>query len=112
MLSAIKLSVDNVEVYEEPTVTVLHHLGLPDQTVTQVGWSELDRSFEPDHLTTLFIPYLNVPVGTELVRFYELVRVLRERCPWDQKQTHRSLTAPCARGDLRGARSDRGDRGR
>ena len=77
VLTAIKLSVDEIEVYEEPT---------------HVRWSELDRAVTPDHLTTLWIPYLNVPVGTELVRFYELVRDLRERCPWDQKQTHRSLT--------------------
>ncbi len=26
------------------------------------------------------------------MRFHELVRTLRERCPWDREQTHRSLT--------------------
>jgi MazG family protein len=30
-------------------------------------------------------------LARELVRFAELVRVLRERCPWDREQTHRSL---------------------
>jgi MazG family protein len=32
------------------------------------------------------------PVGAEVVRFAELVRTLRARCPWDREQTHHSLT--------------------
>jgi tetrapyrrole methylase family protein/MazG family protein len=31
------------------------------------------------------------PVGAEFVRFDELVRVLRDECPWDREQTHSSL---------------------
>jgi tetrapyrrole methylase family protein/MazG family protein len=31
-------------------------------------------------------------VAREVARFDELVRTLRERCPWDREQTHRSLT--------------------
>ncbi len=31
-------------------------------------------------------------MAAELQRFVELVRTLRARCPWDQRQTHRSLT--------------------
>jgi tetrapyrrole methylase family protein / MazG family protein len=46
---------------------------------------------EADHLTSLWIPSLAEPVGWELVRFAELVRTLRERCPWDADQTHASL---------------------
>ena len=88
VLSAIKLAIDDTG----PTVTVLQRLGLPDQAVFSTPWSEIDRAVTPDHLTTLFIPLLSAPVGYELVRFYELVKVLREQCPWDQKQTHRSLT--------------------
>jgi MazG family protein len=34
---------------------------------------------------------LAAPVGAELLRFSELVRTLRERCPWDRAQTHGSL---------------------
>ena len=45
----------------------------------------------PDHLTCLWIPSLAAPVGAELVRFVEIVRELRERCPWDRQQTHASL---------------------
>lgn len=88
VLSDIKLSVDS-----PPTapVTVLHHLGLADERVWEVSWDELDRSFEPDHLTSLWIPHLAAPVARELMDLDELVRTLRQRCPWDRKQTHGSL---------------------
>jgi tetrapyrrole methylase family protein/MazG family protein len=46
----------------------------------------------PDHLTSLWIPSFAAPVAAELVRFDELVRTLRVRCPWDREQTHQSLT--------------------
>jgi len=88
VLSEIKLSVD--EPPDEP-VTVLHHLGLDDEAIWQVDWSDLDRSFEPDHLTSLWIPALAAPVASELVALDELVRTLREQCPWDKRQTHASL---------------------
>jgi tetrapyrrole methylase family protein/MazG family protein len=87
VLSEIKLSAD-----DGPEVTLLHHLGLPDEMVVAVPWADLDRSLAPDHLTSLWIPGLGDPVAAELARFDELVRTLRARCPWDQKQTHRSLT--------------------
>jgi tetrapyrrole methylase family protein/MazG family protein len=87
VLSEIKLSVD-----DGPEVTVLQRLGLPDQAVVTVAWEDLDRSIEPDHLTCVWIPALAEPVAAELVDFAGLVRILRERCPWDRKQTHRSLT--------------------
>ena len=88
VLGDLKLSVD-----EPPaTVTVLQRLGLPDEVVLQVTWEELDRAVEADHLTSVWIPELAVPVGRELVRFDELVRTLRQRCPWDREQTHASLT--------------------
>lgn len=86
VLSEIKLAID-----DGPEVTVLQRLGLPDQTITRVAWADLDR-VTPDHLTTIWIPGLADPVAAELARFDELVRTLRARCPWDSRQTHRSLT--------------------
>ena len=74
------------------TVTVLQRLGLPDEAVFDVAGEDLDRSFVPDHLTSLWIPTLAAPVGAELVRFAELVRTLRSGCPWDREQTHHTLT--------------------
>ena len=47
--------------------------------------------FEPDHLTSLWMPRLAAPVAAELVALDELVHTLRERCPWDRRQTHASL---------------------
>jgi tetrapyrrole methylase family protein/MazG family protein len=88
LLSEIKLS---VEPSPGTTVTVLHHLGLDDERVWEVEWDGLDRSFEPDHLTSLWIGRLGAPVASELTRLDELVRTLRERCPWDREQTHGSL---------------------
>jgi tetrapyrrole methylase family protein/MazG family protein len=88
VLSDIKLALEG----PGPEVTVLQRLGLPDEAAFPVAWADLDRSFEPDHLTCLWVPTLAAPVGRELVRLAELVRTLRERCPWDRGQTHRSLT--------------------
>ena len=48
-------------------VTILHHLGLPDEQVIETTWSEIDRTIEADHLTSLWIPRLTVPVGSDLV---------------------------------------------
>lgn len=88
VLSDIKLAYDE----DEPdTAIVLARLGLPDESVTEVAWADLDRAVEADHLTSLFIPSVGAPVAQELVRFDGLVRVLRERCPWDREQTHESL---------------------
>jgi tetrapyrrole methylase family protein/MazG family protein len=89
VLSDVKLSVESAP---DGPVTVLHHLGLPDERIDEVAWEDLDRSFEPDHLTSLWIPHLAAPVATELVALDELVRTLRERCPWDRRQTHASLS--------------------
>ena len=89
VLSDVKLAVD-----PGPAggVTVLQRLGLPGERIFQVGWDDLDRGIEPDHLTSLYVPELAAPVGAELVRFAELVRTLRERCPWDREQSHATLT--------------------
>jgi tetrapyrrole methylase family protein/MazG family protein len=89
ILSEIKLAVEHPP---ETRVTVLQRLGLPDEAVFEVDWADLDRAVDADHLTTLFVPDLAEPVAAELVRLEDLVRTLRQRCPWDRQQTHASLT--------------------
>jgi tetrapyrrole methylase family protein / MazG family protein len=89
VLSDIKLAVD--EAAGDEAVTILHALGTPDERIVEVPWSELDRSIEADHLTSLWIPHLAAPVGAAYVRFHQLTRTLREQCPWDIEQTHASL---------------------
>ena len=37
-------------------VVVLQRLGLPDEAVFEVPWTDLDRVVEPDHLTSLYVP--------------------------------------------------------
>ena len=88
VLSDVKLSIDPWP--KEPAV-VLARLGLPDESVTVVAWEDLDRVVEADHLTSLWIPSLTAPVGSELVALAEVVGRLRRECPWDRAQTHHSL---------------------
>ena len=92
VLSDMKLAADDVAGEDGGrTAVVLHHLGLADEVVREVPWAELDRSLEPDHLTSVYVARLAVPVAAELVRLDELVRTLRLRCPWDRSQSHGSL---------------------
>lgn len=92
VLSEVKLAVED----EPPSeVVVLARLGLPDERVDRVAWDDLDRIVDADHLTSLWIPELSAPVGAEIAELVEVVRALRERCPWDSTQTHASL-APYA----------------
>jgi tetrapyrrole methylase family protein / MazG family protein len=88
VLSDIKLSV------EEPPdvrVTLLQRLGLPDERIVEVDWSDMDRTVEPDHLTSLYIPSLAEPVAGHVVELDQLMRRLRVDDPWKAAQTHHSL---------------------
>jgi tetrapyrrole methylase family protein/MazG family protein len=93
LLSDIKLSPRYDGEGPEPDVVLLHHLGLEDEQVVRVGWWDLDRALQPDHLTSLYIGESTAPAGTahEMARLASLVETLRERCPWDKAQTHGSL---------------------
>lgn len=88
VLSDIKLAVDDPG---DVRVTVLQRLGGPDESIFEVDWTDLDRNVAADHLTSLYIPQLATPVAAEFARFDELVRRLRQDCPWDAEQTHASL---------------------
>jgi tetrapyrrole methylase family protein/MazG family protein len=95
LLSEVKLSAPDEAGPELPRPVILHHLGLPDEVVTMVDWWELDRTVEPDHLTSLYLPASpgpgGVSPGDEVARLVALMDALRERCPWDRVQTHASL---------------------
>ncbi|HEY3142264.1 MAG TPA: MazG family protein [Acidimicrobiales bacterium] len=90
VLSDIKLAIADT-VHQPLVVTVLQRLGLPDEHLAEVPWTELDRSFEPDHLTSVFVPRLAAPISGEVAAFAAVVRRLRADCPWDREQTHASL---------------------
>lgn len=78
-----------------PTVTVLQRLGLPDEHIVTIPWDDLDRVVDADHLTSLWIPEVPPGARSALERLLETMDSLRERCPWDQQQTHTTL-APYA----------------
>lgn len=88
VLSDVKLSIEDTP---DVSVTLLQRLGLPDERIVEVPWSEMDRTVEPDHLTSLWIPELDVPVGPALARVEQLLRRLRDEDPWKANQTHQSL---------------------
>lgn len=96
VLSDVKLSLhDDAAAAALPRPVILHHLGLDDEVVAVVDWWELDRTVEPDHLTSLYVPARpdlgRVSAGAAVARLTGLVDTLRERCPWDRVQTHASL---------------------
>lgn len=93
VLSDIKLSVDDAGTgaLDDTPVVLLHHLGTEGEQIVATTWAEMDRVVEADHLTALYIPSLGVNAAEGYVRFHALARTLREQCPWDIEQTHRSL---------------------
>ena len=91
VLSDIKLSIDTDVTGPGPRVVVLQRLGLPDEHVESVAWDDIDRSIEPDHLTSIYIESMKAPVAGQVVRLEELMRTLRAGCPWDAQQTPASL---------------------
>ena len=91
VLSAVKLSIDAELFATRPVAVILHHLGLEDEQIVTVDIDELDRFREADHLTSVFLPELRT-AGTATEDLVDLMFRLRAECPWDQKQTHGSLT--------------------
>lgn len=72
-------------------VTVLHHVGLSDEVIVEVSAGELVSFADVDHLTSLWIEGLRT-AGEAMDDLVAFMRRLRAECPWDQEQTHASLT--------------------
>jgi len=91
VLSDIKVSID---VDKPPVVTVLQRLGLESENIFQVGWEQLDRDVDPDHLTCLWVAELPATTTSDaMTHLHAVVGRLRAECPWDREQTHASLVA-------------------
>jgi tetrapyrrole methylase family protein / MazG family protein len=90
--SDVKLALLDVLVPEHEVV-VLQGLGTRAEKVFPVPLADVDRAFEPDHLTSLFVDTGEVAVAAELARLVALTERLRGPggCPWDAAQTHHSL---------------------
>ncbi len=67
-------------------VTVLDRLGDPDQVIEVTTVADLAR-YEANERTSVALE----PVAVGLLGLVHVNRILRDRCPWDQKQTHHTL---------------------
>lgn len=74
----------------ETKVIVLHHLGLPDEEVLETTASALVHFANADHLTSVWIGSFRT-AGDAMDDLVALTTSLRQRCVWDQEQTHESL---------------------
>lgn len=72
-------------------VDVLHHLGLDDERVVRLAARDLAGFSDADHLTSLYVEGLRT-AGEAMDDLVSFTRRLRAECPWDQEQTHASLT--------------------
>ena len=72
-------------------VEVLHHLGLDDERIVRLEARDLASFLDADHLTSLYVEGLRT-AGEAMDDLVSFTRRLRAECPWDQEQTHESLT--------------------
>jgi tetrapyrrole methylase family protein/MazG family protein len=72
-------------------VTVVHHVGLDDEVVVRLTPEELPSFVEADHLTSLWVEGFR-DAGEAMGDLIDFMKRLRAECPWDQEQTHASLT--------------------
>jgi len=72
-------------------VDVLHHLGLDDERMVRLEARDLATFADADHLTSLYVEGLRT-AGEAMDDLVSFTRRLRAECPWDQEQTHASLT--------------------
>ncbi len=73
------------------SVVVLHHVGLDDERLVTLEARELASFSDADHLTSLYVAGLR-GAGEAMDDLVSFTRRLRAECPWDQEQTHASLT--------------------
>jgi tetrapyrrole methylase family protein/MazG family protein len=72
-------------------VTILHHLGLEDEQIVTSRADELTNFTHADHLTSLWIDEFR-DGGEAMSDLLDMMKRLRAECPWDQEQTHATLT--------------------
>ncbi len=90
LASNLKLTLMN-QYPDDFGVTLIHTAGSPAAVIERVPLFEIDRSEHIKHLTALYVPALGGMSSFEQAQ--EIVAHLRapEGCPWDRKQTHKSL---------------------
>ncbi|HEY43315.1 MAG TPA: nucleoside triphosphate pyrophosphohydrolase [Anaerolineae bacterium] len=86
----VKLTLMN-QYPEDHPVKLIHAAGTPRAEIETLLLHEIDRSLKIGSLTTLYVPEL--PIKSAFESFQETVAHLRapDGCPWDRKQTHKTL---------------------
>jgi tetrapyrrole methylase family protein/MazG family protein len=86
----VKLTLMNQYPDDHP-VRLIHAAGTPRAELETLLLHEIDRSLKIGNLTALYVPAL--PLKSAFESFQETVAHLRapEGCPWDRKQTHKTL---------------------
>ena len=80
------------EIGPDAKVIYLYHLGLPDQLTTELDLAIFDSSLPiADHLTSLYVSGITTDQES-IGELWEVIKTLRRKCPWDQEQTHESLS--------------------
>lgn len=77
--------------HQSGEVTILHHLGTGDEEILTVPTADLTKFRRADHLTSLWVGDVR-NAGDAVNELWRLIHRLRLECPWDQEQTHASLT--------------------
>lgn len=91
VLSDIKLALLDDDGGDSRSAIVLQRLGTEEEAVFEVSIEDLDRRVDADHLTSLYLPTVDAPIGRSLIGSVELMRRLRLECPWDAEQDHATL---------------------
>ncbi|NLE45496.1 MAG: nucleoside triphosphate pyrophosphohydrolase [Chloroflexi bacterium] len=88
----VKLTLMN-QYGDEFDVVLVHAAGTEEQRVDWMPLYEIDHDERIAHLTSLFVPALQIPGSFETLQ--DTVAHLRapSGCPWDREQTHESLRA-------------------
>ncbi|NNN12364.1 MAG: hypothetical protein HKL81_01265 [Acidimicrobiaceae bacterium] len=80
------------EIGPDAKVVYLYHLGLSDQLVRELDLSTNEASLlKADHLTSLYVSGITTDQES-IGELWEVIKTLRRKCPWDQEQTHESLS--------------------
>lgn len=77
---------------DEQEVILIHAAGTEEQLIEKIPLYLIDRSSNIGLMTNLFVPVIDSGVSYET--FQEVIARLRgpDGCPWDRKQTHKTLT--------------------
>jgi len=93
-LTASEVKLALMEKYpDEHQVAIVRAAGSTDEAVKWLKLYELDRGFELDNLTSVYVPPLKEQDLRDFAELRQIIAALRapDGCPWNRAQTHLSL---------------------